>query len=97
VSRLVQHVVEGIAAWRSSWAPAVIAHARHPARLRVPRRRAHDDPRLEAGDPLTTDACAHLALPRCGTEFLVVVIILSIFAFSSLAGRARGDDREPLR
>ena len=43
---------------------------------------------LEAGDPLTTDAIRKYptAHPRCGTEFLVVVIILSIFAFS-LVGR----------
>ena len=43
---------------------------------------------LEAGDPLTTDAVRKYptAHPRCGTEFLVVVIILSIFAFS-LVGR----------
>ncbi|HUG30686.1 MAG TPA: DUF1385 domain-containing protein [Candidatus Limnocylindria bacterium] len=43
---------------------------------------------LEAGDPLTIDAVRRYptAHPRCGTEFLVVVIILSIFAFS-LVGR----------
>jgi uncharacterized protein YqhQ len=43
---------------------------------------------LEAGVPLTTDAIRKYptAHPRCGTEFLVVVIILSIFAFS-LVGR----------
>ena len=43
---------------------------------------------LEAGDPLTVDAVRKYptAHPRCGTEFLVVVIILSIFAFS-LVGR----------
>ncbi len=43
---------------------------------------------LEAGDPLTTDAVRKYptAHPRCGTEFLVVVIALSIFAFS-LVGR----------
>jgi uncharacterized protein YqhQ len=43
---------------------------------------------LEAGDPLTTDAVRRYptAHPRCGTEFLVVVIALSIIAFS-LVGR----------
>ncbi len=43
---------------------------------------------LEAGDPLTTDAVRRYptAHPRCGTEFLVVVIALSIVAFS-LVGR----------
>ncbi len=43
---------------------------------------------LEAGDPLTTDEVRKFptAHQRCGTEFLVVVIILSIFMFS-LVGR----------
>src|SRR5207247_3315787 len=43
---------------------------------------------LEAGDPLTTDEVRKYptAHPRCGTEFLVVVIALSIIAFS-LVGR----------
>jgi uncharacterized protein YqhQ len=41
---------------------------------------------LEAGDPLTTDAVRKYptAHPRCGTEFLVVVILLSIVLFSFL-------------
>lgn len=39
---------------------------------------------LEAGDPLTTDRVRRYptAHPRCGTEFLVVVVALSIVAFS---------------
>ncbi|MBI3752046.1 MAG: DUF1385 domain-containing protein [Chloroflexi bacterium] len=43
---------------------------------------------LEHGDPLTVDAVRRYptAHPRCGTEFLVVVIILSILVFS-LVGR----------
>ena len=43
---------------------------------------------LEAGDPLTVDAVRKYptAHQRCGTEFLVVVILLSIIAFS-LVGR----------
>ncbi|MFL5777748.1 MAG: DUF1385 domain-containing protein [Chloroflexota bacterium] len=47
---------------------------------------------LEHGDPLTPDAVRRYptAHQRCGTEFLVVVVILSIFAFS-LVGR-----QEPL-
>jgi uncharacterized protein YqhQ len=47
---------------------------------------------LEAGDPLVVDAVRRYptAHPRCGTEFLVVVIALSIVAFS-LVGR-----QEPL-
>jgi uncharacterized protein YqhQ len=38
---------------------------------------------LEAGDPLTPEAIRKYptAHPRCGTEFLVVVIALSIIAF----------------
>src|SRR5262245_58883006 len=41
---------------------------------------------LEAGDPLTTDEVRKYptAHPRCGTEFLVVVIILSIILFGFL-------------
>jgi uncharacterized protein YqhQ len=43
---------------------------------------------LEAGDPLTVDAVRRYptAHPRCGTEFLVVVILVSIVAFS-IVGR----------
>jgi uncharacterized protein YqhQ len=43
---------------------------------------------LEAGDPLTTSAVRRYptAHPRCGTEFLVVVVALSIIAFG-LVGR----------
>jgi hypothetical protein len=43
---------------------------------------------LEHGDPLTPDHVRRYptAHPRCGTEFLVVVIALSIFAFA-LVGR----------
>jgi len=43
---------------------------------------------LEAGDPLVVDQVRNYptAHPRCGTEFLVVVIALSIVAFS-LVGR----------
>jgi uncharacterized protein YqhQ len=43
---------------------------------------------LEAGDPLTVDAVRRYptAHPRCGTEFLVVVILVSIVTFS-IVGR----------
>jgi uncharacterized protein YqhQ len=43
---------------------------------------------LEAGDPLTVDAVRGYptAHHRCGTEFLVILVLLSIFAFS-LVGR----------
>jgi len=41
---------------------------------------------LEHGDPLTTDAVRKYptAHPRCGTEFLVVVILLSVLLFGFL-------------
>ncbi len=47
---------------------------------------------LEAGDPLTVDAIRKYptAHHRCGTEFLVILVLLSIFAFS-LVGK-----QEPL-
>ena len=41
---------------------------------------------LEAGDPLTTDSVRKYptAHPRCGTEFLVVVVLLSVLLFGFL-------------
>ena len=45
---------------------------------------------LEHGDPLTPDAVRRYptAHPRCGTEFILVVVVVSIFAFSLLAGQS---------
>ena len=45
---------------------------------------------LEAGDPLTVDAVRKYptAHPRCGTEFLVVVILVSIVVFSVVGRQA---------
>ncbi len=45
---------------------------------------------LEAGDPLTPAAIRRYptAHPRCGTEFILVVVVVSIFAFSLLAGQS---------
>jgi uncharacterized protein YqhQ len=45
---------------------------------------------LEAGDPLTVDAIRKYpsAHPRCGTEFLVVVILVSIVVFSIVGRQA---------
>jgi uncharacterized protein YqhQ len=45
---------------------------------------------LEHGDPLTPDAIRRYptAHPRCGTEFILVVVVVSIFAFSLLAGQS---------
>ena len=55
---------------------------------------------LEAGDPLTVDEVRKYptAHHRCGTEFLVVLVMLSIFTFS-LVGKQEPlrDDREPDR
>src|SRR5439155_3665085 len=44
---------------------------------------------LEHGDPLTPAAIRRYptAHPRCGTEFILVVVVVSIFAFSVLAGQ----------
>jgi uncharacterized protein YqhQ len=44
---------------------------------------------LEHGDPLTPEAVRRYptAHQRCGTEFLLVVVVVSIFAFSLLAGQ----------
>ena len=53
---------------------------------------------LEAGDPLTVGEVRKYptAHQRCGTEFLVVVILLSIIAFSlRRPADAAGDDRQP--
>jgi uncharacterized protein YqhQ len=43
---------------------------------------------LEGGDPLTVEAARRYptAHPRCGTEFLVVVLIVSILAFAIVGG-----------
>jgi uncharacterized protein YqhQ len=45
---------------------------------------------LEAGDPLTPGAVRRYptAHQRCGTEFLLVVVVVSILAFSLLAGQS---------
>jgi uncharacterized protein YqhQ len=45
---------------------------------------------LEGGDPLTVDAARKYptAHPRCGTEFLVVVVIVSILAFALVGSQS---------
>ncbi|MGH2467559.1 MAG: DUF1385 domain-containing protein [Candidatus Limnocylindrales bacterium] len=45
---------------------------------------------LEHDDPLTVEAVRRYptAHPRCGTEFLVVFVVVSIFVFSLLAGQS---------
>ena len=66
---------------------AALAPARPAPRVRVPRRRAQGD-RLtyEAGLPLTPENAQRFSRlhPRCGTSFLLVVMIVSIFIFAPL-------------
>jgi uncharacterized protein YqhQ len=91
---LVQHVVEGLIRvaiflgylWLISLTPDIRrVFQYHGAEHMTIHALEHDD-------PLTPDAIRRYptAHPRCGTEFLVVVIALSIFAFA-LVGR-----QEPL-
>ncbi|HXG40096.1 MAG TPA: DUF1385 domain-containing protein [Candidatus Limnocylindrales bacterium] len=93
-SDLVQHLVEG--AIRVAIFLAYLALiARLPDVRRVFQYHGAEHMTihaLEAGEPLVTETIRRhpTAHPRCGTEFLVVVIILSILAFS-LVGR-----QEPL-
>ena len=87
---LAQHLVEGLV--RVGDLPrlprADRAIAGHPPRLPVPRRRAHDDPRPRGRRPADRREVRKYptAHQRCGTEFLVIVILLSIITFS-LVGR----------
>ena len=66
-------------------------------RLPVPRRRAHDHPRAR-GRPAAARSTSvrkfPTAHPRCGTEFLVIFILVSILLFS-LAGRHGPVGRHP--
>ena len=66
----------------------LIAQAGDVRGLPVPRRRAHDDPRPRGRRPADDGEVRKYptAHQRCGTEFLVVVIALSIIMFS-LVGR----------
>ena len=65
------------------------AHPRPAARVRVPRRRAHEHPRARARraarspDTSTKYTTLHV---RCGTSFLLVVMVVSIMVFA-LVGR----------
>jgi uncharacterized protein YqhQ len=91
---LVQHLVEGLVRVGIFLAYlAVIGRAPDIARVFRYHGAEHMTIHaLEAGDPLTVAAVRKYptAHQRCGTEFLVVVILLSIVAFS-LVGR-----QEPL-
>jgi uncharacterized protein YqhQ len=87
---LAQHLVEGLIRVAIFLAYLVII-ARQPEIRRVFQYHGAEHMTihaLEAGDPLTTGAVRRYptAHPRCGTEFLVIVILLSIVAFS-LVGR----------
>ena len=65
---------------------ADLAHARPAARVRVPRRRAQDDLLLRGGAELTPENAQRFSRlhPRCGTSFLLIVMIVAIFVFSPL-------------
>jgi uncharacterized protein YqhQ len=87
---LVQHLVEGLVRVAIFLGYLVII-SRAPDIRRVFQYHGAEHKTihaLEAGDPLTVDAVRKYptAHQRCGTEFLVVVILLSIIAFS-LVGR----------
>jgi uncharacterized protein YqhQ len=87
---LVQHLAEGLIRVAIFLAYLAII-ARQPDIQRVFQYHGAEHMTihaLEAGDPLTTSAVRRYptAHPRCGTEFLVIVILLSIVAFS-LVGR----------
>jgi uncharacterized protein YqhQ len=87
---LVQHLVEGIIKVAIFLAYlAVIGRSAEIGRVFQYHGAEHMTIHaLEAGDPLTPEAIRKYptAHPRCGTEFLVVVIALSIIAFG-LVGR----------
>ncbi len=87
---LVQHIVEGLTRIVIFFAYlAVIARTPDVKRVFAYHGAEHMTIHaLEAGDTLRPEAIRKYptAHPRCGTEFLVVVILLSILAFS-LVGR----------
>jgi uncharacterized protein YqhQ len=87
---LVQHIVEGLVRVAIFLAYLALI-ARTPDIARVFRYHGAEHMTihaLEHGDPLRSEAIRKYptAHPRCGTEFLVVVILLSIVAFG-LVGR----------
>ncbi|MEO8570766.1 MAG: DUF1385 domain-containing protein [Chloroflexota bacterium] len=87
---LVQHLVEGLIRV-AIFLGYLIVIGRSPDISRVFQYHGAEHMTihaLEAGDPLTVDAVRKYptAHQRCGTEFLVIVILLSIIAFS-LVGR----------
>ena len=63
------------------------AHARPAPRLRVPRRRAQDDlllrGRAASSTPENAQRFSRLH-PRCGTSFLLIVMIVAIFVFAPI-------------
>ncbi len=87
-----QHLIEGVHPGRHLRglpAPREPLRGDRP-RVPVPRCGAHDHPRAGArADPLTVENVRKYptAHPRCGTEFLVIFILVSILLFSLLAGQ----------
>ena len=62
-------------------------NARPAADLRVPRRRAQDDLLLRGrrrADARSGRSSTRASIPRCGTSFLLIVMVLSIFIFAPL-------------
>ena len=57
---------------------------RHPARVRIPRRGAQGDQRLRGGAAADARRGRRFgtAHTRCGTTFLLIVVVISIFFFS---------------
>ena len=81
-------LVEGCCARRSSSATSwlLVAPARPAPRVRVPRRRAQDDLLLRgraAADAGERQRFSRLH-PRCGTSFLLIVMIVAIFVFAPI-------------
>ena len=64
-----------------------LAPARPAARVRVPRRRAQDDLLLRGRPPAHARERASASRrlhPRCGTSFLLIVMIVAIFVFAPI-------------
>jgi uncharacterized protein YqhQ len=89
---LVQHIVEGLVRVVVFIAYLLVV-ARAPDVRRVFRYHGAEHMTIHALEhdvPLTVPEIRRFptAHPRCGTEFLVVLVILSIIAFSALAGQS---------
>lgn len=89
---LIQHLVEGLIRV-AIFVVYLLVVSRTPDVRRVFRYHGAEHMTihaLEHDDPLTVEAVRRYptAHPRCGTEFLVVFVVVSIFVFSLLAGQS---------